>query len=329
MQQTEFSDSFIKGMLGWIRWIASSIANMFQTGTGNSTGSMSSIAWFADNWIKILIGLIIVGVVVDWVVWMARWRPYWVWFRKRRILLDNNVDGIDDDDLMLHYGDMARTRARRSRAEDEYDPELDEFDDIGGDPYDEFDEENDEEEANGEDEEDDGRYDSRAEYRDRDSDDLDALYNDRYGDYARRDRDAPSDDEPEDEDGEGEEPEAAGDAVEPEAGAARRPFRVPAKRKNLFARPRKKPAEEEDPFSVEGDFFDDLGEDPMGDIASPRAKARPERLSQDTSVYQRPRLLPGDEPGAVRGADEADGWHSGYTQRSVERGKRRKRDARA
>ena len=53
MQQTDFSDSFIKGMLGWIRWIASSIANLFQSG-GQSSGDMSMISWFADNWIKIL-----------------------------------------------------------------------------------------------------------------------------------------------------------------------------------------------------------------------------------------------------------------------------------
>ena len=122
--QSNFSDSFIKGMLGWIRWIASSIANLFQSGSGHSSGDMSAITWFADNWIKLLIALIVVGVVVDWLVWMARWRPYWVWFRRRRILLNNDVDGIDDDDLMLRYRDMAPSRRGDGL-------DLDDLDDLG------------------------------------------------------------------------------------------------------------------------------------------------------------------------------------------------------
>jgi hypothetical protein len=321
MQQTDFADSFIKGMLGWIRWIASSIANLFQTGSGRS-GDMSTITWFADNWIKILIGLIVVGVLVDWLVWMARWRPYWVWFRRRRILLDNDVEGIDDDDLMLHYGDMAPARARRGAADDSLD--LDDLDedrpeyDLG-----DLDEDDDYEAPRPrarryeEDEED-------AEDEDRpDEPDFDELYDDRNGDYAGRDRDDEAeDDEP------AEEP--AEEPDDPDADAPIRGRRAPregVRRRGLFKRPRKSADAEEDPFSVEGDFFDDLGEDPMDDIVSPRVKLTADRNAQDTSVYQRPRLLPGDEPGAVRGADEEDGWHSGYTQRSAERGRRRKRDA--
>jgi hypothetical protein len=97
----------------------------------------------------------------------------------------------------------------------------------------------------------------------------------------------------------------------------------------LFTRARKNAEEDEDPFGIEGDFFDDLGEEPMREAEPARAEISLERDAQDTSVYQRPILLPGDEPGAVRGADEDEGWHSGYTSRSADRGKRRKRDARA
>lgn len=296
--QSNFSDSFIKGMLGWIRWIASSIANLFQSGSGHSSGDMSAITWFADNWIKLLIALIVVGVVVDWLVWMARWRPYWVWFRRRRILLNNDVDGIDDDDLMLRYRDMAPSRRGDGLDLDDLD-DLGDLDDIrparrGPNRFDE------DEDEDGEDGEAAGRQGEP---------DFDELYDDRYGDYAEDDPDVELPEEPED--GEG--------ADEGEA-----PARAPRRRRPLFRRARKV---EEDPFSVEGDFFDDLGEDPMADIEPPRIRAGLERDAQDTSVYERPRLLPGDEPGAVRGADEDEGWHSGYTQRSAERGRRRKRDA--
>jgi|GEM_PF-1986908 len=298
--QSNFSDSFIKGMLGWIRWIASSIANLFQSGSGHSSGDMSAITWFADNWIKLLIALIVVGVVVDWLVWMARWRPYWVWFRRRRILLNNDVDGIDDDDLMLRYRDMAPSRRGDGLDLDDLD-DLGDLDDIrparrGPNRFDE------DEDEDGED----GEAASR-----RGGPDFDELYDDRYGDYAEDDPDAELPEEPE-------------DGEDTDEGEAPTRGRAPRQRRPLFRRARKV---EEDPFSVEGDFFDDLGEDPMADIEPPRIRAGLERDAQDTSVYERPRLLPGDEPGAVRGADEDEGWHSGYTQRSAERGRRRKRDA--
>lgn len=313
MQQTDFADSFIKGMLGWIRWIANSIANLFQGGSG----SMSTIAWFADNWIKILIGLIVVGVLVDWLVWMARWRPYWVWFRKRRILLDSDVQGIDDDDLMLHYGDLAPARTRRDAVDDSLD--LDEFYDPGAYDLDDFD-------GDGEEYPDGGYEPPRTRARryaedaaQADESDFDELYDDRHGDYASRNREGY-----EEEDGDADE-EAEPDPEEGVRVAVRRPPRDGSKRRGLFRR--RKADAEEDPFSVEGDFFDDLGEDPMDDVVTPHGKPSLERDEQDTSVYQRPRLLPGDEPGAVRDADEEEGWRTGYTQRSAERGKRRKRDA--
>lgn len=327
MQQTDFTDSFIKSMLGWIRWIASSIANLFQGGSGGSGGSMSTVAWFADNWIKILIALIVIGVVIDWLVWMTRWRPYWVWFRKRRILLENDVDGIDEDDLMMHYGGMV---ARRGSEED-FDDELDEFDDIRRGEYDE-------DEEYGEDDEydaDDDHYadDDRYEYDNRGADDR-PLRRVRYAEVD-------AEDDAEDFDGlydDGDVPKAAGGqrvkTSEPDAEEAATtedddlPPRALARKKGFFARGRRKTDDEDDPFRIEGDFFDDLNDAPTRE-ASPTRAVSLDRDAQDTSVYQRPSLLPGDEPGAVRGEDEDDGWHSGYTLRSAERGRRRKRDARA
>ena len=331
MQQTDFTDSFIKSMLGWIRWIASSVANLFQGGSGSSGGSMTMIAWFADNWIKILIALIVVGVLIDWLVWMARWRPYWVWFRKRRILLENDMDGIDEDDLMLHYGGEV---SRRGGVEDDFDSELDDFNDIPT--------------ARRDDEDGDGEFDEDDAYADNSDNERDADE----GHYWRDDRYA-DDEDPENADDE--DPENADEGfddlygdergraaesgrlallmeTDEDDGAAEGdelPPRAPARKRGFFARGRKKTVDGDDPFRIEGDFFDDLNDAPTREASPLRTSISLERDAQDTSVYQRPILLPGDEPGAVRGADEDENeaWHSGYTLRSAERGRRRKRDA--
>jgi len=342
MQQTAFTDSFIKGMLGWIRWIASSIANLFQSGSSTS-GSTSFLSWFAGNWVKILLILIVIGVVVDWIVWLARWRPYWVWFRKRRILLDNDVEDIDDDDLMMRYGELGRPRGGRGRA-DAYADDLYEYD--GEEPLDDFDEDYDEPE--------DGDYDDHygeegedtgEQGDDIDDEDFDALYDDQRRRGAAFEEDVEDTEELDEDDDlppvrrtgrnparrmraayEEDVEEAEELDEDDDLPPAHRNGRNPARRK-LFARRRDSSAEAEDPFSIEGDFFDDLGEDPMDDVVTPHRKWTDARDEQDTSVYRRPSFLPGDEPGAVRGADEDEGWHSGYTQRSVERGKRRRQDA--
>ncbi len=304
---------------------------------------MSAIAWFADNWLKLLIALIVVGVLADWLVWMARWRPYWVWFRKRRILLDNNVDEFDDDDMMLRYGDVSGVRARRDS--DEYRPRRDgydqreyegarghgrdeyrhgDYDEDGYDGYDEggyFDPDYDEDAYDPDDYRDDrGRYDDEDDVEDDVEDsaeDFDALYDDP---PALAGAEAP-------EGSPG--PGAPAEEADEDDDLDTRTARAAERRSRLFVKKREKKRAEEDPFSIEGDFFDDLGEDPMDDVAWPRAADRHEPDAQDTSIYKRPLLLPGDEPGAVRGANEEAGWHSGYTQRSAERKRRRKQDTRA
>ena len=71
-------------MLSWMRWMTSwfwNIVNSGETGGG-------FLRWFSDHWIGLAVFLIIVGVVVDWIIWMIRWRPYWLWLRKRQIIYE-------------------------------------------------------------------------------------------------------------------------------------------------------------------------------------------------------------------------------------------------
>ncbi|MBR6766836.1 MAG: hypothetical protein IKM02_02680, partial [Clostridia bacterium] len=61
------------------------------------------LLWLSENWLKLLILLILVGVGVDLLVWLIRWRPYWVWFRKERVIINDDrffagADLESDDD---------------------------------------------------------------------------------------------------------------------------------------------------------------------------------------------------------------------------------------
>ena len=103
MGQSGYAENFTTLMLGWMRNLASSLASMFQSG-GGADGS-SFLTWFSQNWLGLLIFLIVLGVLIDWLVWLFRWRPYWLWFRKRRIVLDNDIDDVlSDRDVERRYG---------------------------------------------------------------------------------------------------------------------------------------------------------------------------------------------------------------------------------
>ena len=49
---------------------------------------MNTFCGLFDQLLKFFIPLIIVGLVVDWLIWMIRWRPYWLWLRKRQIIYE-------------------------------------------------------------------------------------------------------------------------------------------------------------------------------------------------------------------------------------------------
>lgn len=72
-------------MLSWMRWLTGWFWDIVNSG---ETGGGSLLRWFADNWLNLAVFLIVVGFIVDWLIWMIRWRPHWLWLRKRQIIYE-------------------------------------------------------------------------------------------------------------------------------------------------------------------------------------------------------------------------------------------------
>ena len=86
-------------MLGWLKALANWVLKLFNlAGSGGNP-----LLWLSENWLKLLIILLVAGVVLDWLVWMIRWRPYWVWFRKKRIIVNDERllkgEELDEEDF--------------------------------------------------------------------------------------------------------------------------------------------------------------------------------------------------------------------------------------
>ena len=104
MTQTGYANAIVDAMLGWLKGLAGWVLQLF-----NLSGGASPLKFLADNWLKLLVLLLIIGVAVDLLVWLIRWRPYWIWFRKKRVL-------INDADFFAHEAELDEGAGRRKAA---------------------------------------------------------------------------------------------------------------------------------------------------------------------------------------------------------------------
>lgn len=117
MGQNHFIETLVEVMLSWMRWVTGwfwSILNSEGTGSG-------FLGWFTNHWVGVAVFLIIVGVVVDWLIWMIRWRPYWLWLRKRQYVYEEV--------------EVKRPKRRKKAEKQVRDEEFDDPFAMGEDPY--------------------------------------------------------------------------------------------------------------------------------------------------------------------------------------------------
>lgn len=126
MTQTGYANAIINTMLGWLKGLANWVLKLF-----NLAGGGSPLEWLSRNWLKLLILFMIIGVVTDRVVWLIRWRPYWAWFKKKRIIVNDermlagealadldpaNADGFPGQSYVVRGQTPRRTPAKRAPA---------------------------------------------------------------------------------------------------------------------------------------------------------------------------------------------------------------------
>ena len=109
MTQTGYTNAIVNAMLGWLKGLASWVLRLF-----NLSGGFSPLKFLADNWLKLLIVLLVVGVVMDLLIWLIRWRPHWVWFRKKRVII-NDKNFFAGEKYIDSPEDLKRRSAPRRR----------------------------------------------------------------------------------------------------------------------------------------------------------------------------------------------------------------------
>ncbi len=69
-----FAVSFISIVLGWLRELFYFIWQIFTFNKDNIFVNLVS-----NNWIIIVIVLCLIGIFIDWLVYIIRWKPHYVW----------------------------------------------------------------------------------------------------------------------------------------------------------------------------------------------------------------------------------------------------------
>lgn len=86
MTQNSFAANALEALLSWFESLVNSVWTLL---SGSNGGTL--LRWISKNWIPLLLFFLIVGVVMDVFIYLLRWRPFWYWFRKKRMVVDDRA----------------------------------------------------------------------------------------------------------------------------------------------------------------------------------------------------------------------------------------------
>lgn len=75
------ADSLFNVLMSWVRALVNSIWALF------TTDHMTLLEFMGKNWVMLVVIMLAAGLVMDWLVWLVRWKPYHLWARRVRRFL--------------------------------------------------------------------------------------------------------------------------------------------------------------------------------------------------------------------------------------------------
>ena len=76
-----FAQSLFELLLGWVKGSTRWGYQLFQ-----DVQWQSGFHWLLSHWMIVVLLIMLLGVCIDFIVWMLRWKPHWVWASKIRKL---------------------------------------------------------------------------------------------------------------------------------------------------------------------------------------------------------------------------------------------------
>lgn len=120
-----WADSLFSLLMGWVHALVNGVWALF------SSDNTTFLAFLGKNWLTIALIIIVVGLVIDWLVWLVRWQPYRLWARRARKVFrmdapkdgDDEHDDVFDEDMLEDMERMQQERMSVSRETETWDAE--------------------------------------------------------------------------------------------------------------------------------------------------------------------------------------------------------------
>lgn len=111
-----FTEWLFSALLSWMQIIYNWFWSMLASG-----GQNEFMPWFSDNWLKIVAILLVIGLVVDYTIYLMRWQPYHVWLTALRRAKGYVSRPFAKEQHKLHYAGYKRVLEGYEGDDDDYD----------------------------------------------------------------------------------------------------------------------------------------------------------------------------------------------------------------
>ena len=114
MTQNSFAANALETLLSWFESLVNGVWTLL-----SGADSASLLSWVSRNWIPLLVFFLIVGVLMDVFIYLLRWRPFWYWFRKKRMVVDDRTLEIRRSSAKTRPSTYVPVRTRRDDGEED------------------------------------------------------------------------------------------------------------------------------------------------------------------------------------------------------------------
>ena len=77
---------FLEWLLSYYQDTVEGIITMLSSGQTDG-----ALMWLMKSWKSLFIALIVCGIILNIVIFVARWKPYWWWFAKKRMIVNDEL----------------------------------------------------------------------------------------------------------------------------------------------------------------------------------------------------------------------------------------------
>lgn len=92
-----FADTLLSLVFGWMRALVEGVWSFLSSGR-----FQNALSWLGDHWLWLVLFLCALCTVLDYLIWLVRWRPYILWRNHLRRLFGRGIPPSKENDVFQY-----------------------------------------------------------------------------------------------------------------------------------------------------------------------------------------------------------------------------------